>query len=227
MAYDTGKDRARDVFVTGLRNAHALENQALLLMNRQIERIEHYPQVKDRLQRHVEETQSQIKRLDMLLGRLNEQPSTLKDTGTSIMGNLGAITHAFSQDEILKNTYANYAFENFEIASYKSLCQLAELTGNANALQPLRQTLEEEEAMASWIDQHLSDVTSTYFAALRRGRRGQDVKPSPRLQACRAGWRSPLPGSPSRPSPSSPGPRTSRASSACCAPVRPASGSPR
>jgi len=27
----------------------------------------------------------------------------------------------FAQDEILKNSFANFAFENYEIAAYKSL----------------------------------------------------------------------------------------------------------
>ena len=38
-------ERANSVFVTDLKNAHALENQALELMNRQVERIENYPDI--------------------------------------------------------------------------------------------------------------------------------------------------------------------------------------
>ena len=81
----------------------------------------------------------------------------------SLTGNLAAIAHALTQDEIVKNSIANFAFENFEIASYKSLIQLAGDTGHREAEQPLQETLREEEAMASWIDGHLSDVTHTYL----------------------------------------------------------------
>ncbi len=63
----------------------------------------------------------------------------------------------------MKNSIANFAFENFEIASYKSLIQLAGETGHSEAEQPLQETLREEEAMASWIDGHLPDVTHTYL----------------------------------------------------------------
>lgn len=156
-------DRANSVFVTGLKNAHALENQALELMNRQVERIENYPDIKAKLQQHIEETHNQIARLESLLESLGESRSILKDNALSLTGNLAAVAHAFAQDEILKNSIANFAFENFEIASYKSLIQLAQETGHQEAQQPLQETLREEEAMASWVDSHLSDVTHTYL----------------------------------------------------------------
>ncbi len=156
-------ERANSVFVTGLKNAHALENQALELMNRQVERIENYPDIKAKLEQHIEETHNQIARLESLLESLGESRSVLKDNALSLTGNLAAIAHAFTQDEIVKNSIANFAFENFEIASYKSLIQLAGETGHREAEQPLQETLREEEAMASWIDSHLSGVTHTYL----------------------------------------------------------------
>ncbi|MBY5812522.1 DUF892 family protein, partial [Rhizobium leguminosarum] len=35
----------RDIFVAGLKNAHAMENQALSIMKPQLKRIENYPEV--------------------------------------------------------------------------------------------------------------------------------------------------------------------------------------
>lgn len=156
-------DRANSVFITGLKNAHALENQALELMNRQVERIENYPDIKAKLQEHIQETHNQIQRLETILESLGESRSVLKDNALSLTGNLAAIAHTFTQDEIIKNSIANFAFENFEIASYKSLIQLAGETGHQNAEQPLKETLREEEAMAHWIDGHLPEVTHTYL----------------------------------------------------------------
>lgn len=165
----SSEDTGRSVFVTGLRNAHALENQALALMNRQIDRIENYPQVADRLRQHVEETNGQIRRLDEILHSLNEDSSTLKDTGLSLLGNMAALSHAIAQDEILKNSYANFAFENYEIAAYKSLLQMAELTGHSAAISPLEQTLREEMNMAQWLDENLGRVTATYLSREQEG----------------------------------------------------------
>ena len=156
-------ERANSVFITGLQNAHALENQALELMNRQVERIENYPDVKAKLQQHIQETHDQIARLERILESLGKSRAVFKDNALSLTGNLAAITHALTQDEIIKNSIANFAFENYEIASYKSLIQLAGETGHQEAEQPLQETLREEGAMASWIDGHLPDVTRTYL----------------------------------------------------------------
>ncbi len=94
---------------------------------------------------------------------VGESRSVLKDNALSLTGNLAAVAHALTQDEILKNSIANFAFENFEIASYKSLIQLADETGHSEASEPLNETLREEQAMAQWIDGHLADVTHTYL----------------------------------------------------------------
>ena len=100
------------------------------LMQRQLERYEHYPEVSQRLQQHIAETEQQIARLEELMHGLGADRSVLKDWATSIMGNLAAIGHSIMPEEILKNHFANHAFENFEIASYDSLIAMAEATGN-------------------------------------------------------------------------------------------------
>jgi ferritin-like metal-binding protein YciE len=158
----SGSDRMRELFITGLKNAHALEQQALSIMEPQVRRIEHYPEVADRLQEHIRETHGQLDRINQLLDMFDEKASTLKDMATAMSGGMAAIGHSIFGDEIIKNSFANYAFEHFEIASYKSLIILAEDGGFGNAASPLQQTLREEQAMAEWIDQHLPQVTRRY-----------------------------------------------------------------
>ena len=154
---------ARDLFVTGLRNAHAMERQAEELMERQIERTTDYPEVQARLRQHLDETRRQIDRLDRCLEACDASASTLKDATLSFMGNMAAMGHAMAGDEILKNTFANNAFEHYEIAAYKSLITLSERAG-VDAAALLRQSLKEEEDMAAWIDAHVSNVTLAYLA---------------------------------------------------------------
>ena len=79
---------------------------------------------------------------------------------------MAAIAHVFAPDEILKNSFANYAFENFEIASYTGLLTLAEL-GNFTSQQGLlRESLSEEQRMATWVLESLPGITRKY-AGLR------------------------------------------------------------
>ena len=56
-----------ELFITCLRNAHAMEKQALVMMKRQIDRLEHYPQLAEWLCQHVAQTNGQIARLDEIL----------------------------------------------------------------------------------------------------------------------------------------------------------------
>ena len=81
----------------------------------------------------------------------------------SLVGNMAAITHTVAPDEVIKNTFANFAFEHFEIASYKSLITLANAVGQDSTLSALRQSLNEELDMAQWIDEHLADTTTRFL----------------------------------------------------------------
>src|SRR5690606_20396603 len=132
----------RKIFVTGLKNAHAMENQALSIMKPQVSRIENYPEVAQRLQQHITETEGQIGRLERILDGLGEKNSALKDMALSLGGAMAAIGHTTASDEIVKNSFANFAFENYEIAAYKSLLALAGQAGNAEATQLLSQNLD-------------------------------------------------------------------------------------
>ena len=155
-------DRITSLFITGLKNAHAMEKQALSIMTPQVQRIEHYPEVAERLRTHIDETHGQMRRIDDILEHFDAQASAIKDLGLSAVGQFAAMGHAAAGDEILKNSFANYAFEHFEIASYKSLLTMAESGGLERFASALRLNLEEEVAMAAWIDESLPLVTRRY-----------------------------------------------------------------
>ena len=151
-----------DLFVTGLTNLHAVEKQALSIMTPQVARIENYPEMADRLRQHIEETNGQIVRLEEVLAAFDTKGSALKDMALSMSGSMAALAHTVASDEILKNSFANYAFEHFEIAGYRSILTLAEDGGFASAAPLLQQSLREEEDMAHWIGENLPMVTRRY-----------------------------------------------------------------
>ena len=151
-----------ELFITGLKNAHGVEKQAISIMTPQVTRIENYPEVADRLRLHIEETNQQIARLDEILASFDTSASAVKDAVLSMSGGMAAMAHSVAGDEIVKNSFANYAFEHFEIAAYKSLLVLAEDGGFTTAASLLRTSLSEEESMAQWIDESLPMVTRRY-----------------------------------------------------------------
>jgi ferritin-like metal-binding protein YciE len=159
------------IFVTGLQNAHAVEQQALSLIDRQLDRLTRYPEIAERLSSHRLETEDQVRRLEDILGSLGERPSGLKDMALGLIGNLAALGNVMAADEVLKNQLVNAAFENFEVASYTSLIALGEAGGFPTASELLRETLREEVAMAAWVQDSLPALTLKY-AGLRAGGHG-------------------------------------------------------
>ena len=169
---DTGthENHVLDAYHTGLRDMHALEMTAIELTARQVERLEHYPEMKERLARHHGESQEQARRLEGILQRMDSSTSSAKNTVSSVMGNVAAALHTPAQDEVLKNTFANFAFEHQEIAAYTSLIAMAEVVGDTAAIPLLQQSLAEEQAMAEWIARQIVPTTQRFLALTREGK---------------------------------------------------------
>lgn len=165
----TSNETVRNIFITGLQNAHALEKEALQLMQRQIERFEHYPEMSNLLRTHIAETEGQVRRLDEMLHTFGEDRSLLKDMATQMMANMAAAGHMPMADEVLKNTFANHAFENYEIAAYKSLIAMAEAAGHQRFVPALQETLREEEKTAQAIRDMIEPITRKYLMREAQG----------------------------------------------------------
>ncbi|MCW2238261.1 ferritin-like domain-containing protein [Azospirillum canadense] len=152
-----------DIFIAGLRNTHALEMEALQIMNRQVERVQNYPELEQALRQHIAETEQQRKRIEEAMKEVGVTPSSIKEAIFGLMGNVGAVAHVPAADEILKNMFANHAFENYEIAAYKSLIVMAEAAGFKN-ISGFQQSLREEEAMAQKMNQLVEPITRKYIS---------------------------------------------------------------
>lgn len=162
-------DETRDIFIAGLRNAHAMESQALSVITPQVNRLENYPELKRQLEMHYQETEGQIARLDQIFESLGESASGLKDTMLSAMGSMSAMSHALASDEVLKNLMADYMFEHFEIAAYTSLIAMAEAEGLTTAIPLLQQNLEEERRCAETLYGMIPSITQKFMARTAAG----------------------------------------------------------
>ncbi len=157
------KDEAKFYYLTGLRNAHAMETQAIELLTRQVERLDNYPEIEAKLREHLEESKAQRMRLEEVLESLGESHSALKEAVLGLGGNIAALAHTAAADEIIKNTLANYMFEHFEIAAYKSLHTMAEYIDHQPGAHAAQANLLEEVAMAEWIDHRISHTTVAFL----------------------------------------------------------------
>lgn len=162
-------DDIRSIYATALKNAHAVELQALQIMERQVERLERYPEMERILRRHIDETHQQRDRLEGALSAVDETPSALKEGILGFMGNMAALAHAPAQDEILKNSFANHAFENFEIAVYNSLIVITEAAGQSRFVSAFETSLKEEQTMAQQVQDLIRPTTQRYLELTTAG----------------------------------------------------------
>jgi ferritin-like metal-binding protein YciE len=159
-------DKPRETIVAWLRDAYAMENSAISLLKKQIDRDETYPHLLPRLKQHLEESQWQAEQIRGCLEKYDTDPSTLKNLIGKVMASMGAIESAMSGDEVVKNCLGNYAFECFEIACYKALIQAAEDVGDVHTQRVCEIILDQEIAMAKWVELQLPDVVTEYMAGL-------------------------------------------------------------
>lgn len=157
-------EQTRQHYLAWLRDAHAMEEQALTMMQGMAERLENYPQLRTRIQGHIGETREQIAGLSRLLDRKGAGSSIIKDTMGKVTAFAQSMSGIFTEDEVVKGTLASYTFENMEIASYRILIDAAEQLGDAEAIEVFRRALQQEEAMADWLASHSSEITRTFLS---------------------------------------------------------------
>src|ERR687896_207156 len=112
-------------------------NEALAIENAAIDRLQSrieectIQQGKQRLQQHLEETRGQQNRLRDVITKYGENP--------------------IPEELELIRTKEDAILEHAEIIGYKMLIQLSQRANAQDAIPILKQNLQEEESMASWI----------------------------------------------------------------------------
>lgn len=149
--------------VDWLRDAHAMEKQAEKMLKSQADRLENYPELQRRIEQHIQETLNQSEKLEHCLSLLEADTSTFKDMGAQLTAFGQAVGGMMAEDEVVKGGIACYAFENFEIASYKALIKAADMVAQPEISKLCNEILQEEIAMADWLSNHLDDVTQRYL----------------------------------------------------------------
>lgn len=163
---------ANEILNDWLRDAHAMEEQALTMLKGQQSRLENYPELRERITQHIQETERQAEAIRRCLERRGTDTSTVKDAGAKLTALGQSLSGLFVGDEVVKGSLASYTFEHMEIASYKMLIEAATLLNDKQTREVCENILEEEEAMARWLADHAGQVTRTY---LQREQQGSDT----------------------------------------------------
>ena len=112
-----------------LRDAYAMERQAEMLLAAQLKRLDHYPQLQDRLRQHLDDTIGQQALVEACLMRLGTTPSAIRAARIAAYGRIAS--GMLAVDEVVKGALAGYAFAHVEIAAYTALAAAAQAAGEA------------------------------------------------------------------------------------------------
>ncbi|HVL72717.1 MAG TPA: ferritin-like domain-containing protein [Beijerinckiaceae bacterium] len=155
--------RARDLMIAGLKNAYGLEQQAIAMLEANAKRLENYPALRERIAAHAQESRRQQERVAETLERYGESPSQAKAAVMGFAESVQAMVHSLASDEVLKNSFTGYAFEHFEIASYRALAEMAKAAGEQPVVELAQAILREEEEMAAFLADHLPEVVRRHI----------------------------------------------------------------
>lgn len=157
-------EKARELFVAGLEDIHAIQRDAKSMMVKVIDRLDHYPKARARLEAHLGDKDSEMARAEQILSAMGEKPSGAKDHTMSLMGGATAMLTGGMSDDVLKSSMLTFGLANYEIALYESLISLADLAGQPQAKPLLEQSLHEERAIADWLHDNLQPTVLEYVA---------------------------------------------------------------
>jgi len=153
-----------------LRDAHAMELNLANMLEGQAERLSSYPELRDGIARHAEESKQHAELVESALQLLDEDTSVLKEGVARITGMMSPLGVGMASDAPVKIVLANYAAEHFEIACYQSLIAAAEVAGLPEIAEICQDILDDEMRMAETLEPQIASVTKAHLGAL-----GSDV----------------------------------------------------
>jgi ferritin-like metal-binding protein YciE len=145
-------------FILYLNSALAMENAALERVQRRIEQTM-LEDVKEQLQRHLDETKRHQDRLRQIIKNIGSGATTPTEKKgqlpiamppQSIMDEIHASRTSAAEQDLMQSV-EDIIVENAEVIGYNLLIQMAEKMSFGDTIPYLRQSLEEEERMFGWL----------------------------------------------------------------------------
>jgi ferritin-like metal-binding protein YciE len=155
--------KSKQTLVAWLRDVHAMERASVDSLDRLADRLSRFPELATRFREHWRESLTQVEHIERCLKNLGSDTSTFKDLATRFIGIAQAFAVAVVPDEVVKDCLVAYASRHFEIAAYVSLGAAALMLEEPDVARMCNDHLEQERAMASWLEQQIPDVTLEFL----------------------------------------------------------------
>lgn len=154
---------SRELLANEARNLHAIQKNAKAMMDRVIDRLDDYPDAKQRLIAHLSDKDNEMRLLEVVLQDLGEDLSSVEDSAMSMMGRLAGAMTGSLDDDIIKSSMITYGLASYEICAYEGMIVLAEKAEQPTAVSLLESCLAEEQAMAQWLHEHMTPTLEQYL----------------------------------------------------------------
>ncbi len=155
--------KSKQTLVAWLRDAHAMERASVDTLDRLAERLARFPQLAARFREHWRVSLEQVQNIERCLKQIGSDTSTFKDLASRFIGMAQAFAVAVAPDEVVKDCLAAYAYRNFEIAAYLSLGAAALVLEEPEVARMCEAHLQQERAMASWLEKQIPEVTLEFL----------------------------------------------------------------
>lgn len=146
-----------------LRDAHATEKQAAIMMSGTADRNDDYPEFCSHMKEQSEIAKMHAETLERCLENRGESPSALKDMSGKITAMGQTLSGLVTGDEVVKAALAAATFARMEAASYRILVAAAEQAGDDSTKRTCEALLQDEERFADWLDEHMPTLTGQYL----------------------------------------------------------------
>ena len=152
------QDEVRELLVDQLKDAYSAEKQALRCMQKTL-KMASAPALREGIQLHIEQTQTQIERVEQALEKLDGRPG--RKVCEAMRGLVEEAQHEISEQDgkgpilDLVIVAGMQRIEHYEISAYGTDIALAKALGEQEVMELLSATLEEEKQT----DLKLTEVT--------------------------------------------------------------------
>ena len=146
-----------------LRDAHAMEIQAIQSVEDQTDRLLNYPELRNWAQEHVQGSKQHRELIRQCIERRGGSTSTIKDVAMSVLGRIQELTGTLMADEILKNVIGDYSFKHYQIACYKSLIAAAEEASDPETKRVCEDILSAHQQLVDRLLPYITQVTREYM----------------------------------------------------------------
>lgn len=153
----------REHLTRWLKDAYSMEQSSIGSLERQADNLDQYPEVRQKLLQHLEDTRWQAEQLKTCLDRLDVKPSALKNLTGKAAAVVDNIAMALTKEDVVKNGLAGAAFEQFEVAAYRSLIAAARACAEPEIADTCERILQQEEEMAAWAEREIAPLTVEFL----------------------------------------------------------------